>query len=66
MHSTGCIAHDDLVNHLEKFGYIKTLVDGLFVHQTKNIAFTLVVDNFAIKYTNKADADHLIAAIQEK
>jgi hypothetical protein len=28
------------------------------------ISFTLVVDNFGVKYVNKNDVDHLIASIK--
>jgi hypothetical protein len=54
------------VEHLKSEGYTKTMTEGLFVHPTKDIAFTLVVDDFAIKYTNKSDADDLIACIRKK
>ena len=64
---SGKIAHDDLVLHLASFGYHKVpFTEGLFKHETKDIAFTLVVDDFAIKYTSKADADHLIACMRAK
>ena len=32
----------------------------------KNIVFSLVVDNFGVKYINKKDADHLIMTLQKK
>jgi hypothetical protein len=64
---SGKIAHDDLVEHLAKHGYEKLpFTEGLFKHKTKDIAFTLVVDDFAIKYTNKEDADHLIDCMRMK
>ena len=63
---SGRIAHDDLVDHLAKFGYKKARTEGLFVHETRDIAFTLVVDDFAVCYTNKNDADHLIDSIRQK
>ena len=63
---SGRIAHDDLVDHLTKAGYYKARTEGLFLHKTRDIAFSLVVDDFAIKYTDKADADHLIEHIQKK
>ena len=57
---SGKIAHDDLVEHLAKMGYKKGKTDGLFVHETNDIAFTLVVDDFAVKHANKEDAEALI------
>ena len=55
------IAHDNLVAHLQKHGYICTsTTDSLLKHTTYDISVTLVVDNFGIKYTDKADVHHLI------
>ena len=39
---------------------------GLFMHKTRPIAFTLVVDDLGVKYTHKADVQHLINALTEK
>jgi hypothetical protein len=36
---------------------------GLWKHITRSILFTLVVDNFEIKYVRKEHADHLIRCI---
>jgi hypothetical protein len=64
---SGHIAHDDLVAHLKKFGYVKAKrTEGLFVHNTRKISFTLVVDDFGIKFEKQADLEHLTAAIREK
>ena len=63
----GKIAHNDLVQHLRKHGYVRAgKTDGLFTHITRNISFTLVVDDFGIKYTNEADVHHLIKIMNEK
>ena len=32
----------------------------------REIAFTLVVDDFAMKYVDKADVDHLLLCIKER
>ena len=53
----GRIAHDDLVKHLQPYGYrpsSKTL--GLWTHDIQPINFTLVFDNFGVKYLGK---DHV-------
>ena len=64
---SGRIAHEDLVKHLAKHGYTKVpFTECLFKHKERDIAFALVVDDFAVKYTNKEDADHLIAAMNSK
>jgi hypothetical protein len=39
---------------------------GLWMHITHPISFTLVVDNFGVKYTRQKDIDHLIGCIKEK
>jgi hypothetical protein len=37
----------------------------LFRHRTRNIDFTLVVDDFGIQYTLDEDLDHLIHCLEE-
>lgn len=52
-------------DRLAKHGYYQSrLTPCLWRHHWQNISFALVVDNFGIKYTRKADVDHLIAAIK--
>jgi hypothetical protein len=38
---------------------------GLWKHQTCPIAFTLVIDDFGVKYVGKEHVDHLIQCIKE-
>jgi hypothetical protein len=38
----------------------------LWKHTSRPISFTLVVDDFGVKYKRKEDVDHLIAAIKDK
>ena len=60
----GKIAHDDLVQRLSEGGYKKApLVEGYFYHVTRPISFTLVVDDFLIKYIDKSDLEHLQATV---
>ncbi len=40
-------------------------IPGLWYHESRPITFTLVVDDFGIKYENKDNADHLIASIKK-
>jgi hypothetical protein len=62
----GIIAQQLLEKRLAKVGYHQSkIVPGLWKHETKDIFFTLVVDDFAIKYTKQEDAQHLINAIQK-
>jgi hypothetical protein len=54
------------VTHLATHGYAPcTHTPGLWTHTTRDIHFCLVVDNFGIKYTERTDADYLLAALQE-
>ncbi len=63
----GKLANQQLTIHLAKYGYTPCkMTPGFWRHATRPIAFSLVVDDFGIKYTSKADVDHLIAALQAK
>lgn len=64
---SGKIAHDDLVAHLGKHGCIKAgQTDGLFKHETRDVSFTLVVDDFGVKHTKEDDVKHLTMIMREK
>ncbi len=63
----GILANKLLKKHLAPHGYYECKqTPGLWKHSTRPITFTLVVDNFGVKYTRKEDIDHLIKAIKEK
>ena len=63
----GIIAHKSLIHHLSPFGYHPALhTPGLWQHETIDTIFTLVVDNFPIKYTSLDNAQHLLHALKEK
>ena len=67
MKQAGKIAHNDLVKHLEKHGYIRAgNTEDLFKHKTRDITFTLVVNDFGIKYVRNEDIQHLIKIMQLK
>jgi hypothetical protein len=36
----------------------------LFQHETLDVTFCLVVDDFGVRYGQQSDADHLIAALK--
>jgi hypothetical protein len=62
----GIIAQKLLQERLAKVEYHQSkIVPGFWMHKTRDTCFTLVVDDFAIKYTKKEDAQHLIEAIQK-
>lgn len=57
----GRLANDQLQAFLAPHGYAPcSHTAGLWRHATRPLAFALVVDDFAIKYIDKADADHLL------
>jgi hypothetical protein len=61
----GILAHERLVKHLATSGYHPTPnTPGLFTHTSRPISFTLVVDDFGIKYVGREHAEHLVAAIK--
>ena len=63
----GIIAHKYLIHHLALFRYHPDRhTPGLWQHDTRDTIFTLVVDNFPIKYTSLNNAQHLIHALKEK
>jgi hypothetical protein len=62
----GILASKCLHRKLEPFGYYKsTNTPGLWRHKSRPLTFTLVVDNFGVKFVNKADVDHLISSIKK-
>ena len=61
----GILANKRLHRKLAPFGYHKCVnTPGLWRHETRAISFTLVVNDFAVKYVMKDDVDHLIASIK--
>jgi hypothetical protein len=62
----GLIANKLLEKRLNKNGYFKSkLVPGLWAHRTRPISFTLVVDDFGVKYVGKEHALHLQSVIEQ-
>ena len=62
----GRLANDQLVTKLATHGYEPCpLTHGLWRHTTRNTIFSLVVDDFGVRYSTRADAEHLIAALKE-
>ena len=59
------IANDELKIHLSKFGYEPALITpGLWRHQTRPLQFSLVVDDFGIKYERQVVITHLLDALK--
>ncbi len=49
---------------LSRHGYLSTNTPCLFRHVTSGVTFTLVVDDYLVKFSSKADAEHLIAILE--
>jgi hypothetical protein len=63
----GILAYKLLCKHLLPHGYYKCAnTPGLRKHKTRPISFTLVVDNFGVKYVGKKHVNHLIWCIKQK
>jgi hypothetical protein len=61
---SGLLSKQRLCHHLATHGYHEcALTSGLFRHAALPIAFTLVVDDFLVKYHDRQDAQHLIDAL---
>ena len=66
MPHSGLIAQELLETRLEKHGYKQSkLTPGFWTHKWRPISFSLVVDDFGVKYIGKQHVMHLIQALQE-
>jgi hypothetical protein len=62
----GLIAQELLEQQLSNVGYSQSkIIPGLWTHETRQTCFTLVVNNFAVKFTKMGDAQHLIEALKQ-
>jgi hypothetical protein len=61
----GILAYEQLVRHLHSPGYSPcNHTAGLWRHPTRPVTLCLVVDGFAVKYIDEADANHLLQALE--
>jgi hypothetical protein len=62
----GIIAQELLEERLLKAGYRQSkITPGYWKHDWRPISFTLVVDNFGVKYIGKEHVRHLIQTLKE-
>jgi hypothetical protein len=60
------LGHDLLKQRLNAAGYHQSpIIPGLWKHNTRPIQFTLVVDDFGVKYTSHDNANHLIDTLKQ-
>jgi hypothetical protein len=62
----GILANELLQRNLAKDGYHPTTqTHGLWTHDTRPISFSLVVDDFGVKYIGREHAEHLMTCIKK-
>ena len=62
----GIIAQKLLEERLAKHGYTQSdMTPGYWSHDTRPISFTLIVDDFGVKYVGEEHAQHLIDVLKE-
>ena len=62
----GLLANILLEKKLNRHGYFQSkIIPGLWTHTTRPIQFTLVVDDFGVKYVGKEHAEHLMSVLRE-
>ena len=62
----GLLAQQLLEERLAKHGYTQSkLIPGFWTHKWRPIQFTLVVDDFGVKYEGKEHAEHLMNTLKE-
>ena len=62
----GIIAQKLLEERLAKHGYHQSdKTPGLWTHVWRPISFSIIVDDFGVKYVGKEHADHLIKILEE-
>lgn len=63
---TGILAQQQLQRFLEPAEYVPCrYTPGLWKHRWRPVTFTLVVDDFGIKYVGDHNAQHLLNALQQ-
>jgi len=62
----GCLANKLLKERLEPHGHREVpQTPGLWKHDTSPVQFSLLVDDFGIKYVGRENAEHLIQSLQQ-
>ena len=62
----GTLAQELLEKRLNKRGYYQSkIIPGLWLHKWRPVQFTLVVDDFGVKYVGREHAQHLIDTVRE-
>lgn len=60
------VANRDIKKLLHKNNFVETNTPSIYKHKTRNIQFSLVVDDFGVKYNETADAEFLIEVLEKE
>jgi hypothetical protein len=61
----GILANARLQKHLATAGYFPvTHTPSIYTHNTRPIAFSLVIDDFGVRYVSREHAKHLVDTLQ--
>ena len=67
LQKAGTLANQQLQQYLVPYGYTPICyTPSLWKHNSSQVIFGLIVDDFAVKYTNKENAQHLVNALKDK
>jgi hypothetical protein len=62
----GIIAQDLLTKGLNKAGYQQSkITPGYWQHDWRPISFTLVINDFGVKYIDKNNVEHLMSILKQ-
>ena len=61
----GLLSQLQLVSLLYEYGYHQTSTPMLFRHESRDVTFCLVVDDFGVKYSKVADLEHLVDCLSQ-
>ena len=63
---SGLLSQELLEKRLEEHGYYQSkIIHGFWKHKWRPICFSLVVDDFGVKYVGKEHAEHLLSVLRE-
>ena len=59
------LAQQQLEQHLNQHGHHQSdIIPGFWTHESRPISFTLVVDDFGVKYVGKEHVEHLMSILK--
>ena len=63
----GTLANQQLQQHLAPYGYTPIrYTPGLWKHNSNQVIFGLIINNFIVKYTNKENIQYLVNTLKGK